>query len=554
MSWFEKMICRVSPEAGVKRAEARAKLAKIELQSQTVDAISQVLGTHVENSGYSHGGASRRKTFAAAWKYESISSREDIEANRKILRQRSRDLSMNSPVGAAAINTTRTNCIGEGLIPKPKIDYEYLGLSKDEARELEKQIKKEFSLWAENTFCDSNDQNNFYELQQIAFLDWLRNGEEFALIQYEKEQPYMPYQLRIRLIEADRVSTPDTFGGDYDGYDRKLDSGNQIMNGVEITSTGKVIAYYICSKFPESNDYGPATWTRVVKRGRRTGNPNILHIFNAERGEQYRGVPFLAPVIESIKQLTRYTEAEITAAVLNSMLAIFITTEDGSIPEGFGGAEDDEEIDNEELLEKEDDEIQIGAGTVNFLKPGEKVESVSTNHPSQNFDGFAKAMAKYIGAALEIAPEVLLKEFRNNFSASKGAMNETWKAFKMRRKWFVNDFCQEIYVLWFSEAVSKGRIHAPGFFNDPLIRKAYTNCTWVGPTQGQIDPVKEVNAAVTRVHEGFSTREDECAALNGSDYEDNVRTLEIENEKLQKANESFASEKKKGKNDDGSGN
>lgn len=554
MKWFENMICSVSPKNGVKRAEARARLAQIEaqekkelLQSQTMDAISQVLNDHVVNSGYSHSGASRRKTFASEWKYESISSREDIETNRNILRQRSRDLAMNSPVGAAAINTTRTNCIGEGLVPKPKIDHEYLGLTKEEARELERHIKKEFSLWAESTLCDSNDQNNFYELQQIAFMDWLRNGEEFVLIQYEKEeQSYMPYQLRIRLIEADRVCTPDTCGGDYDGYDRKLDSGNQIMNGIEITPDGKVVAYYICSKFPGSNNWEQVRWTRVAKRGHLTGNANILHVFNAERGEQYRGVPFLAPVIESIKQLTRYTEAEITAAVLNSMLAIFITTEDGSIPDGFGG---DEETDEE--LEEEDDKIQIGAGTVNFLKPGEKVDSVSANHPSQSFDGFSKAMAKYIGAALEIAPEVLLKEFRNNFSASKGAMNETWKSFKMRRKWFVNDFCQEVYSLWFSESVSKGRIHAPGFFNDPLIQKAYTNCTWVGPTQGQIDPVKEVNAAVTRVKEGFSTREDECAALNGSDYEDNVRTLEAENEKLQKANEILTM---KGKSDNGSKN
>ncbi len=137
---------------------------------------------------------------------------------------------------------------------------------------------------------------------------------------------------------------------------------------------------------------------------------------------------------------------------------------------------------------------------------------------------------------MEIAPEILLKSFNKSFSASKGAMNESWKAIKMRRGWFINDFCQVIYELWLAEAVSKGRIHAPGFFNNIAIRKAYSNCTWVGPTQGQLEPGKEVAAAVQRVNAGFSTREDECAALNGSDFDDIVRTLEVENGLMRKAN------------------
>ena len=106
----------------------------------------------------------------------------------------------------------------------------------------------------------------------------------------------------------------------------------------------------------------------------------------------------------------------------------------------------------------------------------------------------------------------------------------------MRRKWFVDDFCQQVYELWLAEAVSKGRIQAPGFFTDPLVKKAYTNATWTGPAQGCLNPAQEVNAAVTRIKNGLSTHEDECAAINGSNFEDNVRTLENENECLAEAN------------------
>ena len=115
----------------------------------------------------------------------------------------------------------------------------------------------------------------------------------------------------------------------------------------------------------------------------------------------------------------------------------------------------------------------------------------------------------------------------------------------MRRKWFINDFCQEAYELWFAEAVSKGRIDAPGFFTNPLIRKAYTNATWSGPAQGCLNPEQEVNAAVKRIENGLSTHEDECASMNGSDYEDNIRALENENERLAEANSFLIKDNKK---------
>ena len=258
------------------------------------------------------------------------------------------------------------------------------------------------------------------------------NGEEFVLMAYGEKTSYMPYRLRLKLVTADRISTPGSLDGTYDGYDQTTKLGNRIMNGVEIDKDGKVVAYHISSNFPGENGTTQTTWKRVVKRGKNTGNPNILHVFNAERAEQYRGVPFLAPVITSIKQLTRYTEAEIMAAVINSIFALFVSTEDGEEVEGFSGVDsedDDWDDDTYPDTSRQDNEYRLGNGIINFLKEGEKVEAVESKHPSGNYDGFVTAFTTMIGAALEISPEVLMKKFTNNFSASKGALNETWRHF-----------------------------------------------------------------------------------------------------------------------------
>ena len=158
----------VFPGVAAKRAEAKLRLEEAGIKQDVLMAKRAMLGSVISQSGmgqtasgYSHGGASRRKSWAKKYHSSSLSPESDIEENRKLLRERSRDLSMNSPIGAAAVASTRTNCIGPGLVPKPKVDYEFLGITKEEAKEFEKQVKKEFALWAESTLCDNNDQNNF---------------------------------------------------------------------------------------------------------------------------------------------------------------------------------------------------------------------------------------------------------------------------------------------------------------------------------------------------------------------------------------------------------
>ena len=98
----------------------------------------------------------------------------------------------------------------------------------------------------------------------------------------------------------------------------------------------------------------------------------------------------------------------------------------------------------------------------------------------------------------------------------------------MMRSWFVDDFCQPIYEEWLTEAVASGRVSAPGFFDDPAIRKAYTSCTWNGPARTNLNPVQEVDAAVKRVDAGFSTADQETATMNGGSYAMNIRQRVIE--------------------------
>ena len=143
-----------------------------------------------------------------------------------------------------------------------------------------------------------------------------------------------------------------------------------------------------------------------------------------------------------------------------------------------------------------------------------------------------RSMCVQVGSALEVPADLLLKEFNSSYSASRAALLEAWKAFRMRRVWLTNDLCKTVYEIWLTEAVALGRIKAPGFLTDPLIRQAYLGSEWIGPSQGQIDPTKEIQAAVMAIENGLSTHEQEAIKLNGSEFTANADKLALENAKL----------------------
>ncbi|MCF3774148.1 phage portal protein, partial [Salmonella enterica] len=56
----------------------------------------------------------------------------------------------------------------------------------------------------------------------------------------------------------------------------------------------------------------------------------------------------LAPVIEALKQLGRYTDSELVSAVVSGLFTVFVKTEDPEWPIGEAGITQYEQIDNHE--------------------------------------------------------------------------------------------------------------------------------------------------------------------------------------------------------------
>lgn len=518
MKLRERMLFLFSPE--------RAKTAYRERLLRERETSG---GPRMAATGYGNHGASTTLNSMIGWIVGGGSAEDDIDLHGALLRQRSRDLFAGGGLARSGPATLTTNVVGWGIQPKPKIDGEALGLS-DEARdEWERNTLREFRLWAENPMCDAERQQNFYGLQQLAFLSELVSGDVFVLFGM-KENKRTPYTTTIRILEADRISTPDS--SESESESTETDSGGRIVDGVEIDKEGAVIRYHIASRHPlMENSTQTVEWQAIEALGKDTGYPNILHIMTVERPEQRRGIPFVAAQIEQIKQLDRYLTSELAANVVSSMLTAFVISESD---DGKFGMEDavneDEKVTDDEL------KLELAPGAIYSLPPGKKVQELNPLRNNSAFESFVTTMETLIGASMGIPKEVLVKKYESNYTAARGALLDFWREVRVRRTAFNNSFNQPIYEQWLSEAVANGRIEAPGFFDDPAIRQAWCGCMWMGASMGHVDPLKEVKAASERIANNITTQEQEASEYNGNDWLSNIRQRKKEIAEMEDTN------------------
>jgi len=476
--------------------------------------------------GYGSYGASRRKVGLEEWRAVSGTPDEDIICNLPLLRARSRDLFMGSPIAAAAILTLRRNVVGNGLRPMPQIDGTVLGKSSDECATVNKLIADEFGLFANTVDCDFARRSTFYQLQDLAYVNAQISGDVLVLLPIEP-RPGSIYNTRIRLIEADRVSS--AFNLAHLGEDTTRYGAPRIFGGVELSIDGEVAAYWVSKTHPLSvenlligagalSDIGD--YDRVEAFGELTGKPLAFLVGEMERPEQRRAVPLFGKCLIELKNLSRYIESTTVRNVIQSYFTAFVTSAMPST-EMFQGLVSDEDI-IRDLTERDPYKVQLGPGIVNWMRPGDKIEFPVNAGPEGEFEPYVTSQCKFIGAALGIPYEVLLKQFNASYSASRASLLQFWNTVKVARQLLVDQFCQPCYLAWFMEAVTKGIIQAPGFFGDSRIQRAWTGCSWSGAGPGSIDPLKEVSASIQRVSAGVSTLERESLEINGSNWRENT--------------------------------
>jgi len=434
------------------------------------------------------------KTFFAA----TQSADDEQRWDRETLLARATDLERNDPLAGGAISEMVLSVVGTGLSVRPTPNRTVLGWSQDQAVEWAERTKQAYALWADSASeCDLARERNFYQLQTMAYRTCQSRGDAFALLP-RRAHPGGGWKLKVQLIEGDRCCNP-----------KGRPDTPECSQGIELDpATGAQRRVWICTTHP-SMARAAAQWNPRDVWG-PDGRRQVLHLKHTDRIDVRRGYPLLAPVIATLKQLSRLSESELAAAVVTSFFAVAIKKNGSSAgplaglkSQGSGGTF-----------------TELGPAIVAELQPGEDVQNIAPTRPNGAFDPYWRSMVGQLSMRIGIPPEVLLKKFESSYTAARGALVQFGRFVTVERdQLLAPNFCQPIYEAWLAEAVLTGRVDAPGFFADPILRSAYSYATWVGDNLPILDPLKEVLAATELVESGFSDYEEQTLRLTGGDWE-----------------------------------
>jgi len=436
------------------------------------------------------GGYSNAKKASAVFEnYITASTDPDSSVDygqRLTLVERSRELLRDTPVARGLINRICDHAIGaRGLVLHPQIDSRALGWTPERATQWQDEAESLWRTWSESAESDVVRTQNFQQKTYLTLQSMLEGGDCFTLFT-NLVRAGSDFDLKLQTIESERVSNED-----------RQEDGQVFLNGIKKDRVEGVIKdqygapeyYQISNNFP--TDYTNFESTKWVNRKifDSNGRRNILQHYNQIRPGQTRGIPVLGTVTDKLLQLSRYSNAELLAAVISSFYTLVITGEPSNTRQ--------QRISPQGSDESVNDKLKLGSGSIVRADEGTTFETFETKRPSKLFEPFFVSMVAEIGAAVGVPKSLILMSFDKSYSASRGEVLLAWVYFLAKRTDMAIGLCQPTYEAFLDEVISKGILEAPGYFSDSRIRRAFQGSgynQWTGPTRPAIDELKEAAA------------------------------------------------------------
>ena len=453
LSLIERALAHISPKAALNRVRARM-------------ALDVVLG---------YEGATKSRRLSGWRTVSGSSANSEMRPAIRTLRDRSRDLARNDEYGTSAIAKIQNNIVGAGIIPV------FVSSSKSKS----KKLKDLWNEWAEYDVLGDFDENgNIYALQGLIARTMAESGECLAIRRFVKD-PRKKIPLEIQVLEADHLDTMK------DSYKR---SGSEPFDclGIRFGSTGKRLGYWIYPNHPGD----------AVSLGNSAfhSSADVIHSFRRDRPGQIRGIPWLAPCILRLKDLSDYEDAQLLRQKIAACYSVFITELEGD----KSGAEDTE-------LDR------IEPGRIEYLPPGKGVAFASPPG-AENYDSYTRQVLHGIAIGTGLTYEMLTGDYSQvNFTSGRMGKSDFWSQLDA---WQWQIFQPKVLApmgRWFLEAAELAGHDVKGVRVD-----------WVFPKRQLVDPTKEIPAITKSIRAGLTSRQQQVREL-GYDPEDVEREIQEDN-------------------------
>ena len=430
--------------------------------------------------------AATNSRLTSNWSTSNSSADGALKGAITPLRNKSRDLVRNNPYARQAVRSIVSNVVGATGIKLQAQVKQQRGKKLD--AKINEQIEMAWRQWSRYDSCHTAGRLCFVDIERLIVHSLIESGEVFVrFVRKPFGRSSIPFALEI--LEADQLDS------DYTGRSSK--KKNTWRMGIEQDEFGRAVQYSFLKKHPGDTAFG----TPVGQREHMlVPAKDICHIFQCERPQQSRGVPWLASSILSLHHLAGFQEASVIRARAASSLMGFIQNNDGELDQG-GEVYDHERV------------SVFEPGTFKYLNQNETVHIPDLDSPNGEFPEFMRAMLRSVAAGCGVSFESVSRDFsQTNYSSSRLSLLEDRSQYRSIQHYLIENFHSRIYDAWLEMAVLSGTINLPTYESEP---ERYRRVRWMPRGWGWIDPQKEVASAKEAVKAGFKTQSQIISELGG---------------------------------------
>lgn len=484
-------------------------------------------------------GAKRTSRETSSWDAESAPPDQVIDNVKEMADARTHDVLFNDGYLTGALSIHKDTIVGDEYRLSAKPNWKMLGVSEEWAKEFQTIVEARFNTISNSgeNWLDASGHNTLTKTIRLAIGSTLMTGEVLGVAEWMKGGG-RPFSTAMQLVSPDRLSNP-----------RGVSNDQNLKRGVVLNKHGAPTSYWISKWHPGDTQHnGYQTWKRINK-SKPWGRGQVLHLFEQVQPAQSRGIAEMVAVLKQMKMTKSLQDVTLQSAVVAASYAATIESE---LPPAEVytalGADSTNPTDgiNQYLANYMDmnatylehaKNVHIDGAKIPAIVPGTKLNIQSLGTPGSVGSSYEQSLLRHIAAALNLSYEQFSRDYtQTNYSSARASMNESYRGMMTKKKHVADATANFIYKLWLEEDIMRGNIPLPpgkdaSWFYEPLVKEAICSASWVGGSRGQIDEVKETNAAIARIGSQLSTRKIECARL-GNDWQDVLEQQARESEMM----------------------
>lgn len=389
-----------------------------------------------------------------------------LNSNLRILRARSRAEYHANDYAKRFINILRQNIVGPDGFALQALFVNGDGSPDQMARQAFEQRWKD---WKRPENCHSRGRLSWNEICRLAIETLAKDGE-FIL----RRKRGGPLGVQVDLIDPELLDMT---------YNEHLPTGNVISFGVELTPSGRPVAYHFATPQETHNSTGKRIKISAAE---------IFHGFVYEAADQIRGVPWLATPAMRLHMLKGFEEA----AVINARA--------GASKMGFTKGYEDE-----------DEETNSSGNPITEATPGHwervpddfELVEYSPEYPRGEFDPFVMRVLKGAAAGFNVPYHQLSGDLADvNFATGKIGNVDAQDWYMTVQNWFAEHVLDPFWPTWVNDQLMGPGIEIGNGQASPKRIEKYYPVRWQGRRWTSVEPLKDAQTREKDLANNLTTR------------------------------------------------